>query len=393
MRYPYYIYFIAQTVGAVIFALLLVIGLTIYALIPLFNKQRDKAINARRIIRSVFSYVKIKKVDENTKNNNGGDKHVTKVFEYQIQEWYIGWICALLYAVVISTALIFWSNFFIEHSSSCNPYDDFDCFPNERVIDIFFETPFNCSKGKHDNVQCLKFSCNLGNAVGLATGTFAFSWFTATVLLWIIIQCTKPVLKDVTDQQNVNTWCKHCCIKDCPDCGNIKCCMCGRICCVAVIVCFQIGVLTFAIAIIGSCSYLLSKGQISVTCYYETFIFSVLIIVPSTTMWYCTFKQKRLKAMNSNNSTPVNLELEEATPSTGNSTESNTNTAQNNNTGESSITGPNTEEPIIPGSTTGPISPGSIIEPISPGSIIGPISPGSVTGPISPGTITEHTTE
>lgn len=188
-------YFLAESIGATLFALIFVIGFIIYALLPIWTKDdkdetEDMYRSVRKIVKTIFPFVK-------REPSNEGKKHDTMIFENKVQEWYLGFLMVLLLFIIVVTVVIFWHNFFIERSSSCNPYDSFDCFEDKVFWDIFNDEPLNCntsSMDENNDVQCFRFTCNIGNAVGLATGAFAFSWVTATALLWIILRCGDHIL-------------------------------------------------------------------------------------------------------------------------------------------------------------------------------------------------------
>ena len=291
-------YLLAEGLGAAVFALIIIIGLVIYALIPAFFGQRDKYRNMRTFIWWMFpSFIK-------NKNQENPPKTFTTLFEYVIQEWYVIWLYVMMMFIVVLTITIFWVNFFIETSTSCNPYDDFDCFPNKRPLDIFYEKPLECPS--EDSVICKRFGCNIGNAVGLATGAFAFSWISATILLWIVTKFLKQVLKEDT---NVDNSCCRDCTKVCCKCLNIRKCFrrnqrddqqhdthcntCCKFCYVILIITFQVVVFLTATGLAAGVLTLYLLDKVSFTCCYEVGIFSTVIILASTLLWCCGFKKRK----------------------------------------------------------------------------------------------------
>ena len=290
-------YFLAESIGATLFALLFVVGFVIYALLPIWTKDRedetedeteDKYRSVRKIVKTIFPFVK-------RDTSNGGKKHDTKIFKYKVQEWYLAFLMVMILFIIVVTVVIFWHNFFIERSSSCNPYDSFDCFEDKVFWDIFNDEPLNCSTSSMDennDVQCFRFTCNIGNAVGLATGAFAFSWVTATALLWIILQCGDLILKEQSDDDNNNNkCCKPCCT------GCLRRCSCITnykwfyfFC----ILLFQVFTTSCALGLFSFTGYLHIDGKVSLTCYYSVSTFGILIMIASITPWCCIFKRRKL---------------------------------------------------------------------------------------------------
>lgn len=178
-------YFLAEAIGAVLFASIFAAGLIIWALLPRILREPDKYKNMR-----LFSEWMFPKIFENREDTD--EREVMTLFGYTVKKGYVIWLYIMMTFIVIFTVTIFWLNFMIETVSYCDPYDDFDCFSNTTLD----SEPEDClTIEKNVSVICKKFSCNLSNAVGSATGTFAFSWITATVILWIIIKFLENVLK------------------------------------------------------------------------------------------------------------------------------------------------------------------------------------------------------
>ena len=285
-------YFLAESIGATLFALIFVIGFIIYALLPIWTKDKedeteDMYRSVRKIVKMIFPFVG----RETSTKTNGGKKHNTKIFTYKVHEWYLAFLMVMLLFIIVVTVVIFWHNFFIERSSSCNPYDSFDCFEDEVFWNIFNDGPLNCNTSM-DDVQCFKFTCNIGNAVGLATGAFAFSWVTATALLWIILRCGDLMLKEQSDDDNNNNkCCKPCCT------GCLRRCSCitnYRRFYFFCIVLFQVFTSSCALVLFSFTGYLHIDGKVSLTCYYSVSTFGILILIASITPWCCIFKRRKL---------------------------------------------------------------------------------------------------
>lgn len=301
---PYRAYFQAESIGSMVFALTVFIGFSIYAALPCFMGYKDKYYNMRRTIQMIFPYIKKEKRantatngESNTENQHRNTEYDTKIFNnYIIQEWYLFCLWFLLLGVIIATVVIFWLNFFIERSSKCDPNDTFDCYPNKPSLNILDETPLtNCSV---NDAKCFRFTCNIGNAVGLATGAFAFSWVTASAFLWIIIQLGGNALKKTENNENdCNCPCNRCI--PCPsseyECSCLKnsnCCLCAYVTCVIV---FQAFTFLSAVGLLVVCFLLYFHGKISITCYYEVITFCILIVVTSLVIWCYGFKNHRIK--------------------------------------------------------------------------------------------------
>ena len=330
-------YLLAEGLGAAVFALIIIIGLVFYALIPAVFGHRDKYGNMRTFIGWMFPSF-INNDPRENENPENPPKTVTTLFGYDIQEWYVIWLYVMMMFIVVLTVTIFWVNFFIETSTSCNPFDDFDCFPNKRPQDIFYEKPLDCPN--NNSVICKKFGCNIGNAVGLATGAFAFSWISATIFLWIVTKFLKEVLKEDT---NVDNSCCRGCTRILCDCLNVRECFrrnqrdnrqqdtqcktCCKFCYIIFIITFQVVVFLTAtgLAAGGLTLYLLDK--VSFTCCYEVGIFSTVIIMASTLLWCCGFKKRKqdieMRQDNAQNHTENNVQ--------NNIQNHNENNAQNNN--------------------------------------------------------------
>ena len=341
---------LAEGLGAAVFALIIIIGLVIYALIPAFFGHQDKYGNMRMFVAWMFPSF----INNNQRENEDPPKTDTTLFGYVIQEWYVIWLYVMMMFIVVLTVTIFWVNFFIETSTSCNPFDDFDCFPNKRPQDIFYEKPLECPNTEYNSVICKKFGCNIGNAVGLATGAFAFSWISATILLWIVTKFLKQVLKQDT---NVDNSCCRDCTKIFCDSLNIRkhcrrnnqrqhtqCDRCRKFCYVILIITFQVVVFlsVTGLAAGGLTLYLLDK--VSFTCFYEVGIFSTVIIMASTLLWCCGFKKRKqdieMRQDIAQNQTENNAQ-NNAQNQTGNNTQNQTGNDPQNNAQDQ--TGSNTQ--------------------------------------------------
>ena len=309
--FPYRAYFQAESIGSSLFALIVAIGFSIFAALPCFMGYKDKHYNIRRTIQMIFPYIKKEKrsntsttngeasstnVEECTSSKHRDTEYDTKIFNYIIQEWYLFWLWVLLLGVIITTVVIFWLNFFIERSSTCDM--NFDCYPNEPSLDILDEKPLpNCSISE---AKCYRFTCNIGNAVGLATGAFAFSWVIASAFLWIIIQLGGNALKKTENNENdCNFPCK-CCTSSfsCGACKFLYECSCLKndwCSCIYVfcVIGFQALLFLSALGLAGFNFYLYYKGKISITCYFEIGTFCILVIVASLMIWCWGFKNHK----------------------------------------------------------------------------------------------------
>ena len=287
-------YFLAEAIGASLFALIFATGLIIWALLPriLGDREPDKYKNMRLFCEWMFP-----KIFEN--REDGDKKEVMTLFGYTVKKWYVIWLYIMMIFIVIFTVTIFWLNFMIETVMYCDPYDDFDCFSNTTLD----SEPVNCWEIERNvSVICKKFSCNISNAVGSATGTFAFSWITATVILWIIIKLLENVLKRnktsrINDnQQQPSPQGGQEVINDNQQEGEhrqleqhklstYKCCS------VAWIIILQIAMFIAIFVLIGGIVAAKLQDKVSYTCLYQVTIFCIVTFFASTVFWWNGFKE------------------------------------------------------------------------------------------------------
>ena len=271
-------YFLAEAIGAVLFAIIFAAGLIIWALLPriLGDREPDKCNKNMRL----FGEWMFPKIFKNRKDTN--KKEVMTLFGYTVKNGYVIWLYVMMTFIVIFTVTIFWLNFMIETVSYCDPYDDFDCFSNTTLD----SGPENCWEIERNvSVICKKFSCNLSNAVGSATGTFAFSWITATVILWIIIKLLKKVLKrNKTSQINDN--------QQLPPQGGqrqLPSCKCCRT--ITLIIIIQMIIILSDTALLIGTLVAKIQDKVSNTCLYQVTIFWLVTIFASTVFWCYCFKE------------------------------------------------------------------------------------------------------
>ena len=292
-------YCLAEAIGAVLFAIIFAAGLIIWALLPRFlgDREPDKYNKNMRL----FGEWMFPKIFENRKDTN--KKEVMTLFGYTVKNGYVIWLYVMMTFIVIFTVTIFWLNFMIETVSYCDPYDDFDCFSNTTLD----SRPENCWEIERNvSVICKKFSCNLSNAVGSATGTFAFSWITATVILWIVTKLLENVLKrNKTSRINDNPQPQptqegqhepqegqhepqegqHEAQQVQHELSTHKCCS------IALIIILQIAMFIAVFALIAGIVAAKYKDKVSYTCLYQVTIFCIVTFFASTVFWWNGFKE------------------------------------------------------------------------------------------------------
>ena len=273
MSYNYGYYFVSELVLSALALIITVVGFLCF----LCYGPDGKTENARCILSKVFPYVKKKKDEGDTctcecdycdkKNNGPNVKYRTTIFGYKIDNWNTIVLSIQVALVFGATAMIFAANLLIQHSSSCNAHDKFDCFPNGAA---FNQAP-NCSK---ENDQCFKFAWNPFNAAEMATGTFAFSWMTATVFLWIVTKFAKKLDKE-TKKYPIGSLRKR--LFSCELPKSYKC-----YCCVS----FAIGILLCVVLVAAPLyySYCLIYGTISFTTCIESVI-PCLLVATALSVW------------------------------------------------------------------------------------------------------------
>ena len=274
----YRTYFLAEAIGAVLFASIFAAGLIIWALLPRIpgNREPDKYKNMKLFCEWMFP-----KIFEN--REDGDKKEAMTLFGYTVKKWYVIWLYIMMSCIVIFTVTIFWLNFMIETVMYCDPYDDFDCFSNTTLD----SEPVNCWEIERNvSVVCKKFSCNISNAVGSATGVFAFSWITATIILWVITKLLENVLKrNKIPRINDNRQ------QPLPQERQLqlppfKCCS-----TITLIILIQIIMILADTALLSGTVVAKYQDKVSYTCLYEVTIFWLVTIFASTVFWCYCFKE------------------------------------------------------------------------------------------------------
>lgn len=253
MNHTFKAYFYAEVFGAVGFVIILMIGIIIFACLPVFRPGKsDSFSTTRTLVQWLFPFVR--KVGDNE----------TLMFGRRIRKIALIWLAIIVSLIIANTSAIFWINFFIEQSSSCGT--NFDCFPIDNVNKIINMEALNCnSQNNIQNIQCFKFSCNIGNAIGNATGALGFTWISATFCMWFILQLGLFIKKEGNSKKNVLA---------------------------SFLVCFQVFVILSWVALMVTViSKFYAERTISLTCTIQVFTFCFLMSVSGFTPW-CDFFEK-----------------------------------------------------------------------------------------------------
>ena len=182
MPYTYNTYFYTEVFSGVLFSGLAVAGFIIYAFLPCCCSE-DKDGNLRKSTRVLYPF--IKKHEESNE---------TIIFGYVLEKWYIVWLFIVAQIIVGVTMFILGFNLFVINSSVCST--GYDCFANKTAL-------VNCSSDEED-VECFQLTCNIGNAVGAATGAHIFAMATANIIMRTILHFASKVtsIKNVYDNPN-----------------------------------------------------------------------------------------------------------------------------------------------------------------------------------------------
>ena len=183
MPYTYDTYFYTEVISGLLFSGLAVAGFIIYAFLPCCCSE-DKDGNLRKSTRVLYPF--IKKHEESNE---------TIIFGYVLEKWYIVWLFIVAQIIVAVTMFILGFNLFVISSSVCST--GYDCFANKLPI-------VNCSSDEED-VVCFQLTCNIGNAVGAATGAQLFAMVMANIIMRTILHFASKVVSIKNVYGNPNT--------------------------------------------------------------------------------------------------------------------------------------------------------------------------------------------
>ena len=114
---------------------------------------------------------------------------------YRAPKWYIFWLFGLLYGTAAFAGAVFWDNFLLEESTTCNSNDpELACFSFPASLSDY---PLNCSDTEYltnNNLTefvCFKFTLDFGNASGAAGGTFILSAVVLGTITVLLLKCSQ----------------------------------------------------------------------------------------------------------------------------------------------------------------------------------------------------------
>ena len=183
MPYTYDTYFYTEVISGLLFSGLAVAGFIIYAFLPCCCSE-DTDGNLRKSTRVLYPFIK-----------KHEDSNETIIFGYVLEKWYIVWLFIVAQIIVAVTMFILGFNLFVISSSVCST--GYDCFANMLPI-------VNCSSDEED-VVCFQLTCNIGNAVGAATGAQLFAMVMANIIMRTILHFASKVVSIKNVYGNPNT--------------------------------------------------------------------------------------------------------------------------------------------------------------------------------------------
>ena len=253
MPYTYNTYFYTEVFSGLFFSGSAVAGFIIYAFLPCCCSE-DKDGNLRKSTRVLYPF--IKKHEE---------PNETIIFGYVLEKWYIVLLFIVAQMIVAVTMFILGFNLFVINSSVCST--GYDCFANKTAL-------VNCSSDEED-VECFQLTCNIGNAVGAATGAHLFAMVAANIIMRTILHFASKVVSIKNVYGNPNT-------KACKRCGIII------ISCQIVTGVIFLG---FAILVLVQAVVPLENFSLSFGCVLELFSLFIALAISSHVIWCFGFKR------------------------------------------------------------------------------------------------------
>ena len=275
MPYTYDTYFYTEVISGLLFSGLAVAGFSIYAFLPCCCSE-DKDGNLRKSTRVLYPF--IKKHEESNE---------TIIFGYVLEKWYIIWLFIVAQIIVAITMFILGFNLFVINSSVCST--GYDCFANKTLI-------VNCSSDEKD-VECFQLTCNIGNAVGAATGAQIFAMATANIIMRTILYFASKVVSIKNVYGTHNTPLKKVVDKH-KDKARKKCGIIGIISCQIVTGVIFVSLVTAAVwvqAVVPLENFSLSFG-----CILELFLLCIALIFSCLVFWCFGFKRTSKKEVRQN---------------------------------------------------------------------------------------------
>ena len=266
MPYTYNTYFYTEVFSGVLFSGLAVAGFIIYAFLPCCCSE-DKDGNLRKSTRVLYPF--IKKHEESNE---------TIIFGYVLEKWYIVWLFIVAQIIVGVTMFILGFNLFVINSSVCST--GYDCFANKTPI-------VNCSSDEED-VECFQLTCNIGNAVGAATGAQLFAMAAANIIMRTILYFASKVVSIKNVYDNPNTPLKKVVDKHKAKARKI-CGIIGIISCQIVTGVIFVSVVTAAALVQAVVP--LENVSLSFGCVLELFLLCIALAVSCLVFWCFGFKR------------------------------------------------------------------------------------------------------
>ena len=265
MPYTYNTYFYTEVFSGVLFSGLAVAGFIIYAFLPCCCSE-DKDGNLRKSTRVLYPF--IKKHEESNE---------TIIFGYVLEKWYIVWLFIVAQIIVGVTMFILGFNLFVINSSVCST--GYDCFANKTPI-------VNCSSD--EDVECFQLTCNIGNAVGAATGAQLFAMAAANIIMRTILYFASKVVSIKNVYDNPNTPLKKVVDKHKAKARKI-CGIIGIISCQIVTGVIFVSVVTAAALVQAVVP--LENVSLSFGCVLELFLLCIALAVSCLVFWCFGFKR------------------------------------------------------------------------------------------------------
>ena len=266
MPYTYNTYFYTEVFSGVLFSGLAVAGFIIYAFLPCCCSE-DKDGNLRKSTRVLYPF--IKKHEESNE---------TIIFGYVLEKWYIVWLFIVAQIIVGVTMFILGFNLFVINSSVCST--GYDCFANKTAL-------VNCSSDEED-VECFQLTCNIGNAVGAATGAQLFAMAAANIIMRTILYFASKVVSIKNVYDNPNTPLKKVVDKHKAKARKI-CGIIGIISCQIVTGVIFVSVVTAAALVQAVVP--LENVSLSFGCVLELFLLCIALAVSCLVFWCFGFKR------------------------------------------------------------------------------------------------------